>query len=326
MRSPARTTAALPAILGLLALPAASAAQEREPGTYWEQTVQMEAQGFAMPPTKQKVCVPLSGFQDPPGTKGSDDCKATDVVQRGSKMTWKMTCPASKMTGEGEMDHRGDSYSGKVLMKSPDGEMRMVMSGKKLGGDCDAGERKREAMAQLKKGQEMQAQAMAKSCDDAVRNLSVELFVGPAAMCKEPAQKSQFCAGISSRQGFTTLMKGGESRFKDAASFCGKDPAAIRAQNCASALKEDAVEFVGQYCPEQRNQLAQRECAGRDFTTVDRKYAAFCNRYAREMLEATAAQNKAKAKVPAPPKDPSQKAQDQAVDQGKKAVKGVFGF
>lgn len=325
MRIPARTIAALPAVLGLLALPAAGAAQEREPGTYWEHSVQMEAAGFALPPQKQKICVPLAGFRDPPGSK-SDDCKMTDVVQRGNRMTWKMTCPSSKMTGEGEMVSTADSYTGKFFMKSPDGDMRANMTGKKLGGECDAGEKRREVQAQVQQAKERQAQAITQSCDEGAKSLTLELFTGPGALCKEPAQKAQLCASFANRKYCKEAFGQGESRFRDVAAFCGKDPQALRAQCCADALKELSIDFVGQNCPEQRKELAQRECAGRDYSTVDPKFASFCNRYAREMLEATAAQNRAKAKATAPVKDPGQKAQDQAVDQGKKAVKGLFGF
>jgi hypothetical protein len=121
-----------------LALVAGTAAAQsgKEPGVYWEQTVAGEMAGFQMPPQTSKICMPTRQWEEPPRSK-DDKCKMTDVKRSGSRMSWKLACEGG-VTGEGEMNTTKDAYQGTMSMRTPGGDMRMKMSGKKLGGDCDA--------------------------------------------------------------------------------------------------------------------------------------------------------------------------------------------
>ena len=114
----------------------------KAPGLYWEQTTSGQMGGFTMPARTSKVCMPKNQWEQPPKTS-NDDCTFTELKRAGSKMTWKMSCK-NGMTGEGEMTYGADSYSGWTTMVTPAGEMKMNLSGKKLGGDCEAAVPKRE--------------------------------------------------------------------------------------------------------------------------------------------------------------------------------------
>jgi hypothetical protein len=123
---------------------AAAADVPKEPGVYWEQTVEMTMGGMAMPAQTMKVC--MAKKQDwarPPEQQPGQECKVTDVKRSGQKMSWKIACEGG-MTGEGEMTWSGDSFAGTSTMQTEMGAMRMKMKGRKLGGDCDANETKRQ--------------------------------------------------------------------------------------------------------------------------------------------------------------------------------------
>jgi hypothetical protein len=138
------------AALALLAIPAGRAqAQEREPGVLWESTVEMEMQGFSMPPTTSRFCAPKKGLAEPPGSgQDKDRCRVKDFKNDGGRMTWKMVCAEPEaMEGEGEILQTASTYTGKMKMRSSAGEVTMKMRGRLLGGECDAGEQRRQIEA-----------------------------------------------------------------------------------------------------------------------------------------------------------------------------------
>ncbi len=130
------------AFCALLAAPLLSQSQMR-PGQ-WETTVRMEMPGMPvkMPPTTATSCVTPEQAKEPGNTvqagrgRGNSNCKTSDYKTDGNKVTWKFACTgADAATGEGEMVFSGDSYTGKMTMKSADVQMNMQYSGKRLG-DC----------------------------------------------------------------------------------------------------------------------------------------------------------------------------------------------
>jgi hypothetical protein len=94
--------------------------------------------------------------------------------------------------------------------------------------------------------------------------------------------------------------------------------AAVRQDLCPQALQQDQVAYVGKYCPAETRALAQRECAGRSYSSVPAKYRSFCVQYARASLEKPAASQQRPAETKAEEESPS--------DQAKKAVKGFLKF
>lgn len=134
-------------VTGLLSLTAVvgMAAQQHpmRPGS-WEVTGQMSMAGKQMPPITSTQCVTpeqLKQAQEggPPagvanGPQGS--CTVSDQKITASSVTWKMTCTGQMaMTGEGQMQFRGDTYTGTMTMTMAQGAMAMNVSGKRVG-DC----------------------------------------------------------------------------------------------------------------------------------------------------------------------------------------------
>lgn len=322
-----------------LALPARG--QDTEPGVWWEQTVEMSAQGMSMPATTQKVCVSKKGMSEPPGASKDEHCKVTDVKNVGPKMTWKMECGApERMTGEGEITQGKNSYTGSMAMHSARGDMSMKMSGKLVGGDCDAGATRKQvaAIQKMQKEQQQQAdQGMAQMCDKAVEDVQLQLFSGPLAMCKKPDQVARACARLDTREGFLAYQKQAEDPQvpRIAKELCKKDMDAVRARYCTQAAGEAqgestpraTLDFLAAYCPDESRTVARKLCAGRSFTGMPAKLRGMCVQYAREEL------SKGNKGEPAPAEDSGdstadekpKSTKDQAKDQAKKVLKGLFG-
>jgi hypothetical protein len=306
--------ASLAILLGALPAPATAAAPGREPGTYWEQTVEMQMTGFAMPPQTSKVCMPKGSWEEPP--KGRDDgkCEMTDVKRTGSRMTWKLKCQDGT-TGQGDMTYGPESFSGTMAMHTQGQDVQMKMKGRKLGGDCDAGEMKRkvaEMKQQVEDQQAAQARAQAQACEDAASSMQLSAFVPfYPTVPVSCADASKFCARLETREGLVAFRKGSreEGARAKAEKLCKKDLAAIEARLCTASAKEldqskrlegDALEFVFASCPDQAKAIAKRECAGRKFTALPEAQRDFCTKYARGRLEGNDEREPARpAQVPA---------------------------
>jgi hypothetical protein len=152
-------------------------------------------------------------------------------------------------------------------------------------------------------------------------------FMPPYAFCKDPKAKAQFCARLSTREGF--IAANANRSVEKACELCGKQVDGIVAKLCPATLEdargtrpsEEALRFLGERCPAETAVLGKQECAGRSYTGAngpDEAYRGFCTRYAREMLGAGRAK-------PASA-DPKTSAEDDALETGKKKLKGLFGF
>jgi hypothetical protein len=293
-------TASLASLAFLLsALPAAGRAEEKEPGVYWEQSVEMQMAGFSMPAQTQKVCIPKKGLEEPPRGKNDDKCEITDVKRTGSRMTWKMKCKDGS-TGEGDITSGPDTFDGTMTMRTQGHEALVKMKGKKMGGDCDAGEMKRKVAALQKQTDDAQAQmaeSQAKRCEDGARRMEVGMFVPPypniPVQCKDPAK---FCARLETREGLAALKQSsGKDGAAKAGKLCKKDVDEVVEKLCAAAAKEQqkatrfsdeaSLEFVFGFCPDLAKTLAKRECAGRKFTALPPAQREFCTRWAQKRLE-----------------------------------------
>lgn len=289
------------------------------PGVLWEQTHSVEMEGMAMPGRTTKVCVPEGGTPEP--SAGPDgNCAVKEVHRSGSRMTWKVVCTGKEaMTGEGDMTFGPDSWKGTVSMKSADGSMKMALRGRKLGGRCETGsatagpadprvaDARRQAEAAL-------AQANVATCDAAVASLDVAHLTGKDALCTDASALRRLCDRIATREGFTELGSRPEAVRRRTLETCKVDAEAARRRLCKASMDEapakDAVDFLDR-CPDEVDRLAKRECAGRDFSGLDREWVPFCSRYASALMQKEAAKKEAK---------------DGAVKAGKKALRGLFGF
>jgi hypothetical protein len=226
------------------------------------------------------------------------------------------------MTGEGEMTFDAKTFNGSMKMTMSQGTVNMKMKGRELGGDCDANEMKRkvaamtaEAKETQAQGERMQAEQAAKACNDGVQRMQAMAFTGMVAWCKDASKKKEFCDRMSTRDGFLTLQKNNpESQRNDAAKACGKDLADVQAGLCKDSRKDAlsnqrSMSFLTTYCPEETQALAQKECAGLDFTSASASQRQLCTSYAR-----------GKAKKPAPASETPKSADDAL----KKAAKGLI--
>jgi hypothetical protein len=296
-------SASLASLALLLTAPPASARAEdvpKEPGVYWEQSVEMQMAGFSMPAQKAKVCLPKKGLEEPPrNAKDDGKCEMTDVKRTGSRMTWKMKCKDGT-TGEGDITSGPDSFDGTMTMRMQGQEVHTKMKGKKLGGDCDANELKRKVAGAQKQADEQRAQmaeSQAKQCEEGAAKMTLELFVpvypGVPVACKDPAK---LCANLETRQGLVKLKQSsGKDARQKASKLCKKDLDDVVAKLCTAAAKdqqkgtqlkdEAAMEFIFGYCPDLAKTLASRECAGRKFTALPPAQRDFCVRWAQKKLE-----------------------------------------
>ncbi len=318
----------------------------REPGTWWESTVGMNMGGFSGPPHTSKICVPTR--QDrwtPPEDQGQQDCKVEDLKRSGSKTSWTTVCSGG-IRSKGEITWSGDSYAGTQTMTTPMGEGRMTMTGRKIGGDCDANESRRRLAAQIQEFDERNAAVaqaqraqQAEECERAVREMD---SVRIAGSCKD--NKAAFCARYESREGFASVAPR-SSQETAAEQLCGKSAATVLAKLCREAAAEHGKpaattgkkatkpggagddgpdDFLARRCPVEARGFALQECAGRSYTGMEDRTRAFCTAFVRARLEAgESVEEFQPAKAPAANTAEETK-KNEAVEQGKKVLKGFF--
>jgi hypothetical protein len=328
----------LPVLLLSAACCIATSALAEGPDELWEVTMKGEMGGMSMPANTTKVCK-LKGDRDPSkmGEKDKNsDCKMTDVKQSGNRSTWKVVCTKPEpMTGTGDVTYGTDKYDGTIKMvgkmEGQDFAMTQVIAAKKVG-SC-----KYEDPS--KKMEQMQAQSQAmidKECDKQIEELQPGSIFGTAGLpeasqfCKH--RKTDFCAKATK---VTQQMKdeaGFESanrkyrNWREAVQACGTDPNAVSAPVCKAAVDKKNLPFVAENCPVEGKALAQKHCAGMDYTAImSSEYREVCQKYASELGKAKVGEGKATEPAPAAPKSEKDKAID-AVKEGGNKLKKLLKF
>lgn len=300
----------------------------KEPGDLWELKTQMSMSGphtMSMPEQTQQSCRPRNQeWNEPPASKGNDQCKMTGWSRSGNTASWKVEC-AGGISGTGEMTFEGnESYSGTMTMQAPQGSMVMNMKGRRIG-DCDYADTRKQrdeikatadrAQAQSQASQKQQAEAAAEMCTNAAKQGNTTMILGPTAPCKDPKNLELFCASLATPAGYAFSSKPGMppgQTIADAAKACGKDAGSLKSQACGIAEQTYAGSFLKENCPDQALALAQKNCAGRRYTTIDDPTVRnFCVYYASEILGQG---------------DSGQPAEKEgAAKKGKKLLKGLLG-
>jgi len=107
----------------------------------WEITTQMDMPGMQMPARTFIKCITKEDAANVesaiPRGRNDASCTLSDVKVDGNTVSWKMNCEERKVSGEGKITYENDAYSGEMHMKTPDHEMTIKHSGKRVG-DCDA--------------------------------------------------------------------------------------------------------------------------------------------------------------------------------------------
>ncbi|HEX7812541.1 MAG TPA: DUF3617 family protein [Burkholderiales bacterium] len=309
------------------------------PDELWEITNKMEMAGMSMPARTDKVCKP-KGDRDPSkmGEKDKNsDCKMVDSKQSGNRSTWKIVCTKpDPMTGTGDVTYTGDKFDGTIKMTGKmDGDdfsMTQVLSGKKVG-SCkyeDPG----------KKAEQMQAQSQAmidKECDKQIEELQPGSIFGAEGLpessqfCKH--RKADFCAkakkvsqSMGDEAGFEQASRK-HRNWREAMQACGTDPNTVSAPVCKAAVDKKNLKFVADNCPVEGKALAQKQCAGMDYTAImASEYREVCQKYASELGKAKVGTGKTEtAPAPAAPKSDKDKAMD-AVKEGGNKLKKLLKF
>jgi len=322
------------AALVALATLAAGAASAAEPGHLWQVETSMEMPGMKMPGRSQQVCAPANAEGPEAMSGGDSECTMSNVRRAPGKFSYDVSCPQG--SGTGEMIYQGkDSYTSTMTMTTEGRTMKMVTRGKRMG-DCDASQVKKQVAA-------AQAQAdagMAQMC----AGMAESLMPGNLATYQCDAKyKTDLCRRFETKAGFGTVASRqptgqpalDSGTLPEVARFCGADAAAIRTRLCGEANRSQDLAFLGSSCPSEAKVIAQRECAGRSFSSPPApRYREFCGTYARASMQAApgeggAAEGETAAGEPAdgesaPAQAPS--TAGDAVEQGARKLRGMLGF
>lgn len=133
-------TVTLLALVCALAISMPAMAKNQKPGK-WQLTIEtnMPNMPMKMQPMTFTHCVTkeqAESNEPPKSPRESSDCKISDMKQDGNTMTWKMSCPKQKITGEGTATYSGDSFVMNTKINMDGNEMSQKMTGKLLG-PCD---------------------------------------------------------------------------------------------------------------------------------------------------------------------------------------------
>lgn len=310
----------------LLSVQTATAA---EPGKLWQVETSMEMPGMKMPAQSHQVCAPVNAEGPEALSGGDEECTMSNVRRSPGKFSWDVTCPDG--SGTGEMVYQGrDAYTSTMTMTADGRTMKMVTRGKRIG-DCDASQVKKQvaaAQAQANQGMEQMCSAMV----DALLPGNLQTY-----QCA-PKYKTQLCGKFQTKAGFAEVasrQSTGQAALDsgtlpEVSRFCGVDGEAMRTKLCGEASRSEDLDFLGKSCPEQGRVIAQRECAGRSFTSPPaERYRTFCSDYAREAMQGAAGGDAANGDAGAGSTGsatPGSGAPGQAVQEGAKKLKGLLGF
>jgi len=294
----------------------------QEPGNLWDITTSMEMAGMNMPGRKQQVCAPVDAEGPDAMSGGNDECTVTDVQATPGRYSYQMQCPNG--SGTGVMTYQGqDSFTSDVTMTMDGETMKMLTTGKRVG-SCDASKMKKQVAA-------MQAQADAsakQACASAPEQMMPSLL---KSLDCDPKYRQELCDRLGTTEGFSIVAARQPMGNADidsgtlpaAASYCGVDPDSLREQLCDGAVASGEFTFIGDSCPAQAQVIAQRECAGRGYTTPPaEKYQTFCNAYAQDSMDGSLDSVSAEGAESAPATKPT--ATD-TLKEGAKRLKGLFG-
>lgn len=319
------------ALAGVATAPARAA----EAGRLWqvETTMEMPGMNMKMPGQSHQVCTPVDAEGPEAYAGGDSECTMSNVRRSPGKFSFDVQCPDGQ--GSGEMIFEGqDGYTSTMTMTADGQTMKMVTRGRRIG-DCDAGAAKRQMAAVQAQAQAQASQGMAQMCGSMVDALlpgNLETY-----QC-EPSYKEALCKKFATRPGFAEVASRqatgqavlDSGTLPEVARYCGVDGEGLRARLCGEASRGEDLDFLGRACPEQGRAIAQRECAGRSFTSPPaERYREFCGQYAREMMQGPARAQAAPGNAADGPADGAgsgSSAPGRAVEEGAKKLKGLLGF
>jgi hypothetical protein len=299
----------------------------------------------------QQVCQDKDPKKQVVPGQQSEECKIIDQRQSGNKTSITLACPQGRMYLENTYNAARTEYKGTMRMTSPQGETTMNMSARKVGAcDATAERKKREAQVASIERQSAQAQDMMRQqremqigqCAEAVETMDY----GKLGMYGQCKQHPEYCQTMGSDPGNKQVMTACAARQAEyckryrteagflkakadakAAEACGLSVDQVKAELCPGAAKREALAFLGRYCLAEAKPLAEKHCAGRDFTALRAgkgtrdKYDDFCMAYLSSASLAQAPRPDAPSTPTANPAD----AVTDGVTQGINKLRGLFG-
>ncbi len=318
-------------------------------GEWWEVTGKVEMEGFAMPAQTSKICLPKGGESDPSYTQGEDsNCTMTDVKHSGNTVKFKGTCvdEGETMNMVGETSHSGSSFKTNVKMSGKSGgesvNMTMISSGKRIGGACDTEELEKKAEELEKKAKVEGDKLQATICDTSKHTViswisGAHIFLGNKPTC--PGKKELLCKVVRNDapkdwQAFAALkqQKGGKNS-PSVVEACNLHLDSMVKPLCKAHAISGPLYFLEANCPAEAKayrelERKQADCEGRGFTSRSNEMKKCMG---GEMIEDEAVEERPaetlKSKAAAESDNStSSDAGSEAVREGTKALKGLFGF
>lgn len=272
-----------------------SAAAFGESGSYWEISSQMNMSGMAMPSANVKTCVAKSSEKDPAQmmrNQNDSSCKLSDIKTSGNKTTWKVTCSADHVTGDGELTMATNSYDGVTHMNTQQGAATMTYHGQR-GASCDTATAAntvngvdtssyaQTANAYMQNAKNMQDAAMQQvqcNTDDYdakkwINNSS--RFLKGAVNCPDNKQV-QLCTAVSNDAPndagvYQLLVETEKTNGKLIGKSCGLDMTAITKSICSDVSDNQfsarTVDHLAAYCPAEAKQYKEAQRAGRSYSS-----------------------------------------------------------
>ena len=275
-----------------------AAAAQTVPGERWQHKMTMQMGGMSMPIPGGEVCAPV-GQAAQELAKPDKNCTVSNAKQSGNKFSANVKCTGKEaMEGTMEMTTGPDLMTGKMTVRSADGEMTMVTESRKLGAcqAVDTGALGAQAEAQAQKGRQLAAQAETQRCSGDTFKLKAEpknvgtaamMFLGPTAACAGKPLPAECCGAVQSRGGFVGLSQmdsvqpGVVGRSLEACKLGSGKAAvdALRAKFVASAEAEGDGEYLVANAPARARQLARSECVvkGEMWGGRQPKWDTFCD-------------------------------------------------
>ncbi|MFO1408980.1 MAG: DUF3617 family protein [Steroidobacteraceae bacterium] len=326
----------------LLAATLDAVAADAPAGERWRITTSMEMMGMKMPGRTSEICKEASA----PPVAAEKNCQMTESTRSGNTIRFRMHCTGENAAEvDGTSTLIGPDHSRTVMhMKMAQGEMTMNSEGEKLGA-CTGSESnlvaKKEAAKMQAMGARVQAeaqQAQAKSCADAARTADSPYLM--TQMCKDPETVKTYCANFQTHKAFrkqaeeeartaragVAVPSGAEAHMQPmstSAKLCGVDARQLRTRLCSTAEAQGQFGFIASQCPVLAKVIAQRECAGRSYTTISARYRDICASLAQPS-EDDGAQAPAEAPQQAPQQAPKQE-KPNPLSKGKKILGGLLG-
>ena len=332
-----------------------------ESGERWRVTSSLSMGSMVMPSQTAEVCTARRADAAP--VKTESNCQITENKRVGNKQTMKMHCTGAH-PADGTLEivyDRSDHYHGQMLMTSQEGQMTMNMEGEKLAGTCDPNAKRQQAEAMAAQAKAQSVQNTKEACAASVKGLETSAFVGPIAACKDSESVRAYCEHARTVEGFSTLSSREQSDaavqnmpvemresmghpLAASAKLCSFDVSQLRSKLCAGADGRSQAAFVVEQCPAQARTLAQRECSGREQSSISSSpYGEFCGRYAAQQARTNptasatsttaastpaanqpGASNAPQAPSSTSPVDQAKNAASSAVSKGTGLLKGLF--